>query len=121
MSRLILVVDDEELLLELTSSLLEDIGCKVRTATGGAAALATLAAEPSIVMMITDVQMPLMNGYELAERAHALRPDLRIVLMSGNDQGREGYTFLRKPFQETQLSGIVQSIVGDNVVGATTR
>ena len=100
MSRLILVVDDEELLLDLTCSLLEDIGCKVRTAAGGAAALAKLAAEPSIVMMITDVQMPLMNGYELAERAPALRPDLRIVVMSGNDQGREGYCVYQKPKPE---------------------
>jgi CheY-like chemotaxis protein len=57
---------------DLTTPLIEDMGYKIRAAAGGAAALATLAAEPSIVTMPPDVQMPLVNGYELADGAKAL-------------------------------------------------
>jgi CheY-like chemotaxis protein len=51
--------------------------------------------------------MPGMSGYELAAKARQRWPDLRIVVMSGNDLGGKGYTLVRKPFSQPQLEKII--------------
>ena len=107
MHKVILIVDDEPLILDLTSSMLEDLGCEVLSADNGADALARLAEDPRVGLLITDVQMPGMSGYELAAKARQRWPDLRIVVMSGNDLGGKGYTLVRKPFSQPQLEKII--------------
>jgi two-component system cell cycle response regulator CpdR len=79
MSRLVLVVDDEPLILELTASMLEDLGCEVVTADCGADALAKLKADKRIEILITDIQIPGLDGYELAEKAKPERPELQTL------------------------------------------
>jgi CheY-like chemotaxis protein len=69
MSRHVLVVDDEPLILELTASMLEDLGCEVVTAGCGVDALAKLNADTRIEILITDIKMPGLDGYELADGA----------------------------------------------------
>lgn len=65
MARAVLVVDDEPLILEMTASMLEELGCEVSTAATGSEALSRLAKDPPIEILITDLNMPGMGGYEL--------------------------------------------------------
>ena len=57
-------------------------------AEDGQAALTALLADPSAVdVLVTDVEMPLLDGVELARRALAAKPDLKVLLISGHAQG----------------------------------
>jgi CheY-like chemotaxis protein len=101
------VVDDEPFVLEATADLLRALGCYVITASGGTEALAKLKAQPRIDLLITDIHMPGLSGYELAEVAKRMRPGLHVVLISGRETDGRGFPFLRKPFQETDLTRVV--------------
>jgi two-component system, cell cycle response regulator CpdR len=79
----VLVVEDEALILELTASWLEDLGCEVETAHNGTEALAKLGHDRRIEVLITDVNMPGISGYQLADRAKQMKPELKVVLVSG--------------------------------------
>jgi CheY-like chemotaxis protein len=62
MPRVVLVVVDDPDVLDLTTSYLEEFGCEVITATRASEALAKLAADERIDILITDVEMPEMDG-----------------------------------------------------------
>jgi CheY-like chemotaxis protein len=80
----ILVVDDEEALRELTCSLLSDSGYAVLEAKSPDHAL-QIAREhrETIDLLLTDVVMPGMNGQVLAQKLAVMRPDIKVVYMSG--------------------------------------
>ena len=108
----ILVVDDEEHLLELVEESLQDYGYRVLTASNATLALAVLEKEPDIKIMISDVVMPGgINGYELAEQATALYPELKVLLTSGftgqavarSGQARFNADLLSKPYTLAEL------------------
>ncbi len=80
----ILLVDDDIDYLHLLSMLLESEGFDVTTASGGINALKTLK-HNRFRMMITDFNMPEINGVELATKVREQRPDMRIVLATGGD------------------------------------
>ena len=91
---------------------LEAQGYRVLVATDGQAALRLAADYPgSIDLMVTDVVMPGMDGYTLADRLAELRPETRVLLISGYAEQsvvREGLTvgrhpFLPKPFTQARL------------------
>ena len=69
MSRVVLLVDDDSLVLDVAASMLKDIGCEVVTAAGGAEALEKLSIDERIEILITDVNMPDIDGYALAKYA----------------------------------------------------
>jgi two-component system, cell cycle response regulator CpdR len=102
-SRVVLVVDDEPLVLEVTASMLMDIGCDVVTAANGKDALEKLSTDERIEILITDINMPGMDGYELAERAKRIRDRLKVIVLSGREQKRTGFPLIRKPFLENDL------------------
>jgi DNA-binding NtrC family response regulator len=104
-------VEDDAASLDATVELLMLIGMNPRRADSAAAALAALRAEDFDVLF-TDVIMPDMSGTELARRAFAIRPALRIVFASGNPvPAHERFEFewsaLRKPFTLDQLRAAV--------------
>jgi len=106
----VIVVDDEALIVLLAESWLEDLGCQVETALNGTEALAKLNdGEFSAEVLITDVNMPDMSGYELAKRATAVRPGLKIVLMSGAAGNPHGLSLIRKPFFRDDLRRVIRS------------
>jgi CheY-like chemotaxis protein len=107
----VLVVEDQPATAQITRILLESWGYRVFEAHRPEDALQIFSQEPDIHLLLTDVYMPGMNGPELAHRMLASKPDLRIVLMSG-DPGADGLprgcAFLQKPFNPSGLARIVR-------------
>jgi PAS domain S-box-containing protein len=80
----VLVVDDEVDLLEVALAFVEEMGYRTVHATGGNGALAALASEPNVDLLITDIVMPGgMNGVELARKVRQLHPGVKVVYSSG--------------------------------------
>lgn len=111
-AHIVLVVDDDPSVLDVIADMLEDIGCEVVTARSGAEALDQLNQNQRITILITDINMPGMDGHELAERAKRVKPELRILQLSGREQRRGGYPMIRKPFTEEELFLTMQRTTG---------
>lgn len=107
----VLVVDDELLLLDMLCDMLAELGCEAVCVDCPLKGLEKIAADERIAMLITDIQMPIMDGFELADRAREKRPDMPIVLMSGRVVGRPGYPVIKKSFSQPQLAEIVGPII----------
>ncbi len=121
--RRILFVDDEQSLIETTGLLLEKLGYEVRSFSQSKEALGEFEQDPSAFDgVISDINMPDMNGIELAKKLMAARPDIAIMLLTGNnaviteEQAREiGIRcMLFKPFRVGQLAAAVRKLFGEN-------
>lgn len=112
MSRVVLVVDDDASVLEVIISMLEELGCEVISARNGPEAIAALGHDRRIEVLITDINMPGMDGHELAQRAKRIYPDLKILQLSGRERRRDGYPMIRKPFSLEDLATTMQRTVG---------
>jgi len=110
--RVVLVVDDEPDVLEILAAMLEDLGCEVVTAKGPQEALARLAADPRIDLLFTDIEMPVMDGYELAEKAKHVRSGLRVIVTSGRAQDRTDLPMVHKPFGTEALARMMVETTG---------
>ena len=113
----ILVVEDETAVRKLARDILMAGGYTVLEAPHGGEAVLICERHPGpIHLMVTDVVMPRMNGFELRERLRPLRPRMKVLYMSGHtdhvilDQGRlkPGLAFLQKPFTPQGLSSKVR-------------
>jgi CheY-like chemotaxis protein len=109
---LVLVVDDDPDVLDLTTSYLEELGCEMITATRASEALAKLAADKRIDILITDVQMPEMDGYELAEKAKRMRAELQVIALSGGAEAKGNLPLVRKPFLQQDLARTMEKTTG---------
>jgi CheY-like chemotaxis protein len=67
----------------LAVEMLEDSGFQVFEAGDGVEALALLHTHPAIALLVSDIKMPRMDGYALVEAGLGLRPDLKVLLMTG--------------------------------------
>ncbi|HEY8551010.1 MAG TPA: PAS domain-containing protein [Vicinamibacterales bacterium] len=84
---LVLYVDDEEGLVRVIAHLLRRLGYEVRAYRDAAEALAAFEAEPDAFdVMVTDLAMPGMSGYDLLDRVRAIRPDMPVIVTSGSVQ-----------------------------------
>jgi len=103
----VLLVEDQEMVQDLVTEILEDEGFNVVSAFNGKEALVISSTySGTFDLMLTDVIMPEMNGKELAEKIKKTKPDLKILFMSGYT-GEEmrtrgvlepGTNFIQKPF-----------------------
>jgi DNA-binding NtrC family response regulator len=110
----IIVVDDEEAVRTIVAEFLEDFGYRVLQADGGASALRLLEAEPRAQLLVTDIRMPDMSGLELADQATAVRPNLKVILISGYFVAQQVQRrFLRKPFRMRDLAAAVRAELGE--------
>ncbi len=112
-SETVLIVEDEPNLLNLAQQHLSELGYTTYTANNTKEALDILGDHPEIALLFTDVVMPGgMNGYELAQKATANHPDLKVLLTSGftsdtiPEGGLEkfGANLLTKPYRKQDLA-----------------
>jgi two-component system cell cycle sensor histidine kinase/response regulator CckA len=119
--RSVLVVDDRELLRDLTRDALAAAGFEVKVASSGDEAVAVAESEPTLDLLVTDVVMGEMNGPELARRLRTLLPALRVIFMSGHplevlredDLRAPGTAFLHKPFSIAELTAQARQLLED--------
>ena len=114
----VLVVDDEGIVRTWMARLLRKDGYSVQEAANGAEAL-DLAVADSIGfdLVITDIRMPLLNGWDLGRRIKDRWPNLPILYISGYDvqqPGTHGGTLLRKPFEPEDLLRVVGQLLRDH-------
>jgi CheY-like chemotaxis protein len=81
----ILVVDDDGMTLKLICKMLESLGCETTTARNGIEALSCLAEDGDFNCVLTDIDMPYMDGWEFARHAKALKPFMTIIALTGED------------------------------------
>ena len=104
----ILLVDDESELREVVVALLEEPGHTVLAASDGYEALRVLV-ERRVDLLITDLKMPGISGFELARQAKLMRPHLHVIYISGSQgaaartDGRTYGRVLRKPVRANDL------------------
>jgi CheY-like chemotaxis protein len=108
----VLVVEDEPQVRELIRLVLVRAGHEVVAVAGPHVALAVLNRQPAIPLMLVDVVMPEMDGYDLVAEARKISPGVHVVFMSAfaRDTTRhpKGDGFLAKPFTVESLTGIVE-------------
>jgi two-component system, cell cycle sensor histidine kinase and response regulator CckA len=119
-SETVLIVEDEEIVREVTREILESYGYKVLVADHCNLAM-KLCKEHNgkIDLMVTDVVMPQMNGRELFEHLSPQRPDMKVLFMSGyTDEAivhhgvlEKGIPFIQKPFTPGSLTNKVREVI----------
>ena len=107
------------MLLMVVADTLRDAGYQVLEAANGEAALVLLNENPQVDLLMSDIRMPGINGYELAQKSLELRPSLRILLMTGYSQdvvptqiGQLGIPVLYKPFDFEKLPELASNLLG---------
>jgi len=111
----VLLVEDEAMVRAVAERALTRSGYKVLTAACGEDALVVITSDAEIDLLISDVVMPGMDGPTLVARAREIRPDLRVLYISGyaEEQIRDrvdgdATALLRKPFSVSELSAAVR-------------
>ncbi len=79
----VLLVEDEPVLRELAAAALADAGYRVTEAGDGSEGLRILRSDDPIDLLLSDIRLPGPDGYVLAETGHTLRPELKVILMTG--------------------------------------
>jgi CheY-like chemotaxis protein len=116
----VLLVEDEDMLRGLLAKFLRLHGYTVLEASHGGEALLTCEQYPRpIHLMVTDVVMPQMSGRELADRLTPLRPEMKVLYMSGYTEetlvqhgvADLSVAFLQKPFRPIELARRVHAVL----------
>lgn len=118
---LIFVVDDEPMLLELASVILEPQGYNVRTFRDPETALKVFnTSRPRPALLVTDYAMHNMNGMQLIEKFREAEPGQKILLVSGTvgeeiykDSSERPDAFLAKPYLADQFTSAVRTLLGE--------
>jgi PAS domain S-box-containing protein len=115
----VLVVEDEPVVRGVIIEMLRDQGYLTCEAADGAAGLRILQLDKPVDLLLTDIGLPGMNGRQLADQARELRPNLKILFMTGyaenaaNAEGflQPGMDMITKPFDLDHLSQRVRDII----------
>lgn len=117
---IVLVAEDEPFIRSVVERVLQGSGYVVLAAEDGMRALQIAQAHVGpLHVLLTDLKMPELDGVSLAKRLRHIRPDVRVILMSGSfdrpTHARGGWTFLQKPFAPGALLETVRSALGKDV------
>ena len=116
----IVITEDDESVRNLTSDVLSEAGHEVFTAANGEEAVILVSDSPdSIDLVVLDVIMPILGGYEAAAMIREIRPDIPLIFCSGYKKGQdhkdidkhlERSRFLSKPYSMTQLLNAINEL-----------
>ncbi|WP_422017215.1 ATP-binding protein [Reyranella sp.] len=115
----VLVIEDEPVVRGLVVEVLADLGYRAVEAVDGPQGLEIVQSAQRIDLLITDVGLPGLNGRQVADAARALRPDLKILFMTGYAENAAltsgsldpGMTLITKPFTMEALATRVREII----------
>ena len=120
----ILVVDDDPIVLNMVSTLFSRFGCPVHCAHDGVEALSIFEQTPA-ELVVTDFEMPMMNGWQLGVRLKELSPATKVVIMTGcspeslpeyiGNGWIDGWLF--KPFRLSEMQTILEQIGLPHLLG----
>lgn len=116
---IVLVCEDEARVRHFSVDALRELGYTALSAIDGEDALRILHDTPSIALLFTDIVMPGISGRELADRAQAIRPALKVLFTTGytrnavvhNGMLDPGVAFLAKPFTIGQMAAKVRAVL----------
>jgi two-component system cell cycle sensor histidine kinase/response regulator CckA len=121
LSKTVLLVDDLDILRKMVRDFLQSLGIEVLEASNVAKAIRTARFYPGTIdLLLTDIDMPRMSGWESAKQIAALRPGIRILYMSGGISVREWKDykekpalayFIQKPFRLAELKTLLIAIL----------
>jgi CheY-like chemotaxis protein len=113
-TRTILLIDDERLVRDVVTRMIEDLGYTAVPVADGQAGL-DVAAQHPFDLALVDLTMPNMSGAEVIARLRERHPDLPVVLCSGFDRGGRGPVkadgYLPKPFRIEELEEILKKLL----------
>ena len=119
-ARRVLVVDDDPALRALLCEILQRLGLSAAAAADGGEGAELFERDPTFDLVITDLLMPRLSGWDLIQRLRAANPAIPIILLAGNlgsddmeRARRSGVRTLRKPVQIPELHGAVTGALDD--------
>ncbi len=115
----VLVVEDEDIVRGLVVEVLDDLGLTTIEAASGPAGLEILRSRQTIDLLITDIGLPGLNGRQMADAARLLRPDLKILFMTGYAEAaaaasgflEPGMAMITKPFPIDTLAERIRGMI----------
>ena len=122
-SRLILLVDNDDDLRNVTEQMLTEAGYRVVSARDGIAAFGAFERHPDVALLLTDIMMPRIDGLMLADMAKLRHPALRVLYATGYSERvarQPGYRYgalLDKPYRASQLEAAVAASLAEEPRG----
>jgi CheY-like chemotaxis protein len=116
---MVIVVDDDDGVRVLVEELLLDRGYDVVSARNGVEGLDRIQREPRLSLVIADIRMPGIDGWELARRAREMRADLKVLYITGYpgeqrpDDAPPG-PLLRKPWRAGEFNKCIEQLIGSD-------
>lgn len=118
----VLLVDDESLILQMTSAALEGSGYRVLTAQDGAAAIGLYPQHPEISVVLLDMMMPGLDGLQTLDELRKLDPKVKVIACSGLRTSqreaevleRGAKAFVPKPYTEEELLRAISQVLKSN-------
>jgi len=117
----VLLAEDESMIRELIATFLTNLGFVVIEAENGKESLekAKELGPENVGLLITDLVMPVMGGLELAAELRKLRPEMRVLFISGytddvvilGNQAKTNTAFLKKPFNFDTLRSRIEALI----------
>ena len=120
----ILLIDDEELIVQMETSVLENLGYKVTAVTSSDKALQTFQEHPDYFdLTISDMTMPHMTGADLAVKFHNIRPNMPFILCTGFSENMNEYKakeigiqeYIKKPIHRREMAFAVRRALDNSM------